>query len=91
MKHTNGTETLKTSMSSVAEKSAEMAKTFVESSAKQFEASLNAGKAIFDTITRQFPKTTDKQAEEVKSRFEDTYNTTTKWVEESSKIPDQLI
>jgi hypothetical protein len=90
MKHTNGTDTLKNNLNTVAEKSAEMAKTFVESSAKQFEASLTAGKAIFDTITKQFPKTTDKQAEEVKNRFEDTYNTTTQWFEESSKIMTNL-
>jgi hypothetical protein len=84
MKTNKETETLKAHLNSATEKSAEMAKTFVENSTKQFEASLNAGKAMFETITKQFPKT--HSAEKHTENIKDTMKATTQWFEESSKI-----
>ncbi|HTA84247.1 MAG TPA: hypothetical protein VK783_14985 [Bacteroidia bacterium] len=88
MKTLNDTETLKENLNAATEKTAEMVKSFVETSTKQFEASLLAGKTMFDTITKQFPKTNsvEKQAEHIKDTIEDTMKATTKWFEESSKV-----
>ena len=87
MKTLNDTETLKANLNSVTEKSGEMAKAFVENSTKQFEASLNAGKAMFDTITKQFPKATfENPASHIKDSMEKSMNEGTKWFEESSKV-----
>jgi hypothetical protein len=90
MKNTKGAENLKENLNTVAERSAEIAKAFMESSAKQFEASLNAGKSLFENVTKQYPKTAGKQAEDIKGRFENTVNTTSQWFEESSKIMSNL-
>ncbi|MGP8215720.1 MAG: hypothetical protein ACLQQ4_09180 [Bacteroidia bacterium] len=95
MKKTTATETenLKDNFYSAAEKTTEMAKSFVENGAKQFEATLNAGKAMLDTITKQY---TGKEAaatmpsEFFKDGFESTVNASTKWFKESSKIMTDL-
>jgi len=88
MKTLNDTETLKENLTAATEKTAEMVKSFVETSTKQFEASLAAGKTMFETITKQFPKvnSVEKQAEHIKDTLEDTMKTTTKWFEESAKV-----
>jgi regulator of sigma D len=84
------TETLKENLNSAAE----MAKTFAENSTKQFESTLNAGKAIFDTITKQYigknHQPAGNHAEFIKDGIENSIHATSQWFKESSKIMTEL-
>jgi len=93
MKKTSETETMKENIFSAAEKTTEMAKSFVENGAKQFEATLSAGKAMLENITKQYTGKEmpgAKQTEFIKDGIENTFNASTKWFKESSKVMTDL-
>lgn len=88
MKKTTETENLKEQLHSVSEKATEMAKTFAENSAKQFEAAMHAGKTMFEKMTKHTPA--NHSAEYIKEGIENSYQATTKWFKESSKLMTDL-
>ncbi|HSY76888.1 MAG TPA: hypothetical protein VK890_08530 [Bacteroidia bacterium] len=88
MKKTTETENLKEQLHSAAEKATEMAKTFAENSAKQFEAAMHAGKTMFETITKHHTK--DNSTEFIKDGIESSVSSATKWFKESSKVMTDL-
>lgn len=93
MKNT-ATDTLNENLHSAVEKTTEMAKLFAEKSAQQFEASMHAGKAIFDTLSKQYAAGTDgisgKPAEFIKEGLENTIQTTSKWFKDAGKTMSDL-
>ncbi len=88
MKKTTGTENMNEQLHAATEKATEMAKTFAENSAKQFESALNAGKTMFESIAKNHTK--DNATEYIKDGIENTVNATTKWFKESSKVMSDL-
>ena len=88
MKNNLDTDNLKEQLHAATEKSTEMAKTFAENSAKQFDAIMHAGKTMFDTMTKNHTK--DNAAEYIKDGIENSVNATTKWFKESSKMMTDL-
>ncbi len=87
------TDTLNENIHSAVEKTTEMAKHFAEKSAQQFEATLNAGKAIFDTFAKQYSggNAFSKQpAEFIKEGLENSIHTTTKWFKDAAKSMSDL-
>jgi hypothetical protein len=84
----NKTENMKENLGAVNEKSAEMIKSFIESSAKQFDITMNASKAIFEAITKQysFKGAVGEKTDEAKNGIQETIATANKWFSESSKI-----
>jgi len=88
MKKTTGTENMNEQLHAATEKATEMAKTFAENSAKQFESALNAGKTMLESIAKNHTK--DNAAEYIKDGIENSVNATTKWFKESSKVMSDL-
>ncbi len=84
---------LNENLQSAAEKTTEMAKLFAEKSAQQFEASLNAGKAIFDSISKQYLNGNDKTSHPsgfIKDGIENTLQATNKWFRDAGKSMSEL-
>ena len=88
MKNNIDTENLKEQLHAATEKATEMAKTFAENSAKQFESIMHAGKTMFDSMTKHHTK--DNAAEYIKDGIENSVSATTKWFKESSKMMTDL-
>jgi len=88
MKKTTETENLKDQLNSATEKATEMAKTFAENSAKQFEAAINAGKTMFEKMSKH--ATANHSTEAIKDGVENSIHATTKWFKESTKVMTDL-
>src|SRR5579872_6376530 len=84
-------DSLKDGINSVTEKSAEIAKAFMEGSTKQFEANMNAGKAIFEIFTNQFQsKEKNLTEKQMKESLENTVNIANNWLSGSTKVMKEL-
>lgn len=83
----SATENLKENFYSAADKTTEMAKSFIETGTKQFEATMNAGKTLFDTLTKQYMgKDSANTGGFIKDGIESSVTAATQWLKESSKI-----